>query len=100
MSILADNTYHPDVLARIYGVLFLDADAEKGWLNLVALRNHDYARYLTPPDNATGKAQWDLSIRSGQMADTIARLNEKWNRTIKAYIATAVTARSAKQIVQ
>lgn len=100
MSILADNTYHPDVLARIYRVLFIDAEAESGWSNLVALRNADYARYLTPPETAAGTAQWDWSIRTGQMADTIARLNEKWNQMIQAYISTAVEAQAAKRLVQ
>lgn len=34
------------------------------------------------------------------MADTVARLNEKWNRTINAYISTAVEAQAAKRLVQ
>lgn len=100
MSILAGNTYHPDVLARIYGVLFVEAEAESGWSNLVIIRNADYARYLTPPETAAGTAQWDWSIRTGQMAATIERLNEKWGQTIKAYISTAVEAQAAKRLVQ
>ena len=98
MKILADNTYHPDVLARTYSVLFLDGDADAGWSNLVACRNAEYARYLTPSTTATGTAQWDWSIRTGQMADTIERLNEKWHQTIQDYISTAITAQVARML--
>jgi hypothetical protein len=93
--ILALNTYDPDLLARTYAVLFLDADVEAGWANLVALRNADYAKYLTPPSTAAGTKEWDWLIRTGQMANTVERLNEKWNRTIQDYIAAAIAARQA-----
>ena len=96
MTILAQNTYHKDVLARRYSVLFLDAYAEAGWSNLALCRNADYAHYLTPPTTAFGTAEWDWSIRTGQMADTIERLNKKWHRTIQDYISTAITAQAAR----
>lgn len=100
MSNLSENIYHPDILARIYRVLFLDAESEQGWSNLVAARNEDYARYLTPPQTAAGTISWVRSIENGQMADTLTRLNEKWGQVIEVYVSTAVAAGSAKRIVQ
>jgi len=100
VTLLGQNTYHPDVMARTYRVLFFDAKTEDTWRNMVAVRNCEYADYLTPPETAAGTAQWDWSIRTGLMASTIDALNEKWHRTFEAFIATAIEAQKAKRTIE
>ena len=99
MSLLEENTYEPKVLARVYRILLLDAQAEQRWVTLVEDRNTEYAKYLTPPDTASGRMVWERAIHSGQIMDTVIRLNEKWHEIIESFVSEAVSSRQAKRIV-
>jgi hypothetical protein len=98
MSALREE-YHPDVLARIYRVLFYDTDADRGWSNLVFLRNQEYATYITPPTCSSAAIQhWIHRANVGELSKTLEALNKKWDSTFKRYILTAVAAGQATRV--